>query len=188
MSANEYILGLMAIVSGLAITEWIGSLYRLLAARRAVKWDWLAAMAATFAAYMIVRSWWISWRSFGPQTDLTLGKMIWNLTQIVLLFLAARAALPESVPEVGVDMRRHYERNSWLIWGPMSLTGLMLLGSNLLYDWRRVLIPFAVAMEIAVVIGLVLTFVQRRLVHAILAPLMAVGYVAATLGERMSGN
>ena len=188
MTANEYILGLMAIVSGLAITEWIGSLYRLLAARRTVKWDWLAVVAALFSVFMIVRSWWISWRSFGPETDLTLGRMIWNLTQIVLLFLAARAALPETVPEEGVDMRAHYEKNNWLIWGPITLSGMMLLISNLVYDWHRVLVPFAIAMEIAVAVGLVLTFTTRRAIHAVLAPLVAAGYVAVTIGERMSGN
>ncbi len=188
MTANEYILGLMAIVSGLAITEWIGSFYRLLAARRAVKWDWLAGVAAAFSVYMIVRSWWISWRSFGPEADLTLGKMIWNLTEIVLLFLAARAALPEAVPEEGVDLRRHYDRNGWLIWGPITLSALMFAGSNVLYDWHRAFAIALVPIEAGVAIGCLLTFVRRRMVHALLAPLIAVGYVTVSIGERMSGN
>lgn len=188
MSANEYILGLMAIVSGLAITEWIGSLYRLLAARRAVRWDWLAALAAAFSAYMIVNSWWISWRSFGPETNLSLGRMIWNLTEIVLLFLAARAALPESVPQEGVVLRDHYDQNNWLVWGPITLSGLMLVSTNLLYDWHRAFFPGMIAIEAGAAVGLVLTLVQRRAVHAVLAPLIALGYVAATIGERMSGS
>ncbi len=186
MSANEYILGLMAIVSGLAISEWIGSLYRLLAARRAVKWDWLAGIAAAFSVYLIVHSWWISWRSFGPETNLTLGRMIWNLTEVVLFFLAARATLPESVPEEGVDLRHHYAKNSWLIWGTITLSGLMFVSTNVLYDWHRAFFLSLVVMEVGVAVGLVLTFVKRRAVHAIVLPPMALAYVAVTIGEQMS--
>jgi hypothetical protein len=185
MTANEYILGLMAIVSGLAITEWVGSLYRLLAARRAVKWDWLAAIAALFAVFLILRSWWITWRSFGPESDPTLGTMAWNLSENVMLFLAARASLPESVPDGGVDLRDHYQRNSWLIWGPITVGALMLIGSNLLYDWRSM--GRFWAMELAAAVGVVLTLVPRRRMHVFVVPAVVVFYLATTLGERMNG-
>lgn len=186
MTAKDYVLGLLAIVSGLAITEWIGSLYRLLAARRAVKWDWLATLAALFTVYLILRSWWISWRSFGPQTDLPLGTMVLDLTEIALLFLSARASLPESVPPEGVDLRQHYERHSWLIWGGLTLSAGILVASRLAYDWRDAVTAMW-AMELSVLVGILLMIFPIRRLHAILVPVAAISYVALTVGERMSG-
>ena len=186
MTTNEYILGLMAIVSGLAITEWIGSLYRLLAARNAVKWDWLAAIAAAFSVYVVLRSWWISWHSFGPETDLTLGQMAWNLSQLAFLFLATRASLPESAPETGTDLKRHYALHSWLIWGGVSASATMLVANNVMHDWRQIYLLWQ--LELALVAGILLAFIPLRRLHAILVPLVVVFYVSATLSERMIGN
>lgn len=186
MAANEYILGLMAIVSGLALTEWIGSLYRLLAARKAVRWDWLASVAAVFVAFLILRSWWISWRAFAPDANLTLGRMTWNLAELVFVFLSARASLPESVPDDGVDLRAHYASHSWLIWGGVTLSGLMLIVSNLVHDWR--VLGRMWSLLLAAAIGAMLTVFPQRWLHRVAVPLVALFYVMVSAGERMSGD
>ena len=46
MSGAEFIVGLLTIVTGLAICDMIVSLHGLLVNRRHIKWDWLALVSA----------------------------------------------------------------------------------------------------------------------------------------------
>ncbi len=185
MAANEYVLGLLAIVSGLAITEWIGSFYRLLAARRSVRWDWLAFIVAIFAVYNILYSWWVSWRSFGPhpQVSLTLGVMAIDLLEVAFMFIAARASLPEAVPEGGVDLKAHYASNSWLIWGGMAAGPGLLLAQNLVYDWHKLFTSWR--LELAILAAVLLALFRQRPFHRLLAPVVVVAWIALTVGWRM---
>ena len=50
MSLDEYLLVLLAIISGLAITEMVGGLHRLLAHRDRVKWHWLTPLTGLYVA------------------------------------------------------------------------------------------------------------------------------------------
>lgn len=61
MEIKEYFLGLLAIITGLAITDMIVSLHVLLRRFGRVRWDWLPMAAATLVFVVIVRSWWIAW-------------------------------------------------------------------------------------------------------------------------------
>ena len=127
MRTNEYVLGLMAIISGLAITDLITSLHRLLRARHRVKWDWLTLFVAAFVGMALTVSWFISWRvnvvenynpTFWRFFFLTLG-------QLIPLYLAAAAALPDEVPPEGLDLKQFYAENSRYIWG--ALTAMMIM-------------------------------------------------------------
>ena len=48
MSGADFIVGLLTIVTGLAICDMIVSLHGLLINRRHVKWDWLTLVSAAF--------------------------------------------------------------------------------------------------------------------------------------------
>ena len=117
----------MAIISGLAITDLISSLHRLLRARSRVQWDWLTLFVAAFVGMALTVSWFISWRvnvvenynpTFWRFYFLTLG-------QLVPLYLAAAAALPDEVPPAGMDLKQFYAENSRYIWG--ALTAMMIM-------------------------------------------------------------
>lgn len=45
MSGGDYVLGLLAIITGLAISDMIVSLHGLLINRKHVTWDWLPLVA-----------------------------------------------------------------------------------------------------------------------------------------------
>lgn len=62
MDVKEYLLSLMAIVTGLAIADMIVSLHGLLRRFRKVHWDWLPVVAALFVFVLIVSSWWTGLR------------------------------------------------------------------------------------------------------------------------------
>ena len=46
MTQDEYILGLLAIISGLAVSHMIGALHGILFNRHMVRWDWLMPITA----------------------------------------------------------------------------------------------------------------------------------------------
>src|SRR5215213_310860 len=98
MSGADFIVGLLTIVTGLAICDMIVSLHGLLINRHHVKWDWLAPVSAAFVVLAIINTWRMTYVAF---QDAERGPAIWVflliLVQNVGLYLAARTALPDKV-------------------------------------------------------------------------------------------
>ena len=176
MRTNEYVLSLMAIISGLAITDLVASLHRLLRARQRVQWDWLTLLVAAFAGMALTVSWFISWRvnvvenynpTFWRFFFLTLG-------QLVPLYLAAAAALPDEVPAEGVDLKQFYAENCRYIWGALAAMMVMfIITGSVIHltrgDYR------AAAMNVLqtpfLLPTLLLALVRSRRLHSILVPI-----------------
>lgn len=122
MSGTDYVLGLLAIVSGLAISDMVVSLHGLLINRRNVSWDWLTLVAASFVLLLIVGTWRVSFVAF---QEISVGPPIWVflvvLIQTACLYLAARAVLPDRV-QVGqaVDLAAHYTFVSRYLWSTIA--------------------------------------------------------------------
>jgi hypothetical protein len=175
MRTNEYVLSLMAIISGLAITDLITSLHRLLRARQRVQWDWLTLFVAGFVGIALTVSWFISWHvnaveNYNPPFwrffFLTLG-------QLVPLYLAAAAALPDEVPPEGLDLRRFYAENSRYIWSALSAMMIMFIIAGSVSqlargDYRAA--GMNVLQTPFVLPTLLLAVVRNRRVHSILVP------------------
>ena len=179
MRTNEYVLSLMAIISGLAITDLIASLHRLLRARKRVQWDWLTLFVAAFVAMALTVSWFISWRvnvvenynpTFWRFFFLTLG-------QLVPLYLAAAAALPDEVPAEGVDLKQFYAENSRYIWGALSAMMVMFIVTASVSHLRQGDYR-AAAMNVVhtpfLLPTVLLAVVPNRRVHTILVPLTVI--------------
>jgi len=98
VSGGGYLLGLILVITGLAISDLIVSLHGVLMNRRKVKWDWLALLAAVYIFLMIVNSWGVSFRAFkGDDVNPPLWQFLELIWQIIPLYLAARAALPDNI-------------------------------------------------------------------------------------------
>src|SRR4051812_44337056 len=126
MAGGEYLLAMLAIITGLAISDMVVSLHGLLLNRRLVKWDWLTLMSAAFVFIQIVDSWGISFQSF--HQDGASPPLWWFLIvlwQVIPFYLAARAVLPDHV-RVGdeVDLAGHYAFISRYVWAAISLSGV----------------------------------------------------------------
>ena len=93
MEAREYILGLMAIISGLAISDMVQSLHGLLERARRVRWAWAPLATAAFVLVTIVYSWWAAWEA--DLVPISLWAFLLLLGQQIALVLAAKAALPD---------------------------------------------------------------------------------------------
>lgn len=115
MNSFEYITVLVSIVIGLAIADIATSLHRLLRAGRRVRWDWISPTAAALVLLELFNLWW-KWHGF---TGETLGDVMPYFVVLLLLFLAASASLPDTVPEGGIDLRQFEQethRYFWLVY------------------------------------------------------------------------
>ena len=176
MSGGGYLLGLILVITGLAISDLVVSLHGVLMHRRKVKWDWLALLAAAYIFLMIVNSWGVSFRAFkGDDVNPPLWQFLELIWQIIPLYLAARAALPDIVSAEGVDLAAHYASVSRYFWSAIGLTLLLYLVGVSFY--RGAVLPVlredwgAVAQLVLVTVLIVFA---RREFHRIVVPLVMV--------------
>jgi hypothetical protein len=128
MLSGDFAIGLMTIITGLAIADLVISTHGLLMNRRRVRWDWLALLAAFLIFLLIVSSWGISYKTMGNQMiNPPLWLFVIGLSQIIPLYLAARAALPDSVDDKGVDLAAHYAGIRRYFWGSVAFTYAMFV-------------------------------------------------------------
>ena len=186
MEPAEYILALLAIISGLAISEMVVSLHRLLVHRRNVRWDWLTLVAAAFVFLLIVSSWGVSYRAFN---DLPLGPWFWefvlNLCQLIGIYLAARGILPDDIgPSEHVDLVAHYAFISRYVWTSLSVTYALYLMFAIMFAGIEQLAARWEAIVGLVVIGALAMWSSRRF-HQLAVPALFALMCASTLPERL---
>lgn len=187
MTWGEYVLGLMLIISGLAISDMIASLHGLLLHRRSVKWDWLALTAAAYVLLVIINSWGISFRAFNRGDEqLQLWSFLLVLCQVIPLYLAARASIPDEVTEE-TDLRSHYSFISRYYWTSLAVS----FGVYLLIGFRRGPFMQNLASEWTAVaqLALMLALIARpdRKLHQLLLPLMLLLFCIGHLTKPLFG-
>ena len=110
----EHMLIFASIIVGVAVTDQMISLNRLLRARRRVKWDWAVPVVALLALLTVLQIWWsIAQPSEGP---ITIGQFLPTLVELILLFLLCSATLPDEVPADGLSLRTFYHEQGSYIW------------------------------------------------------------------------
>src|SRR5438045_1231650 len=104
MDAFSYLSVLLSIILGLAITQVLQGLGKLMQARARVTFFWPPVVIALTLLMMFVQSW---WAMFGLRTQ-----RIWTfagfavvILQTILSYLMAALILPEVPPEGRVDLR-----------------------------------------------------------------------------------
>lgn len=127
MTGFEYTLPLVSVLVGLAITDLAISLHRLLRSRKIVKWDWLPLVSMLLALFSVLEVW---WRFYATQNDIfytTLGGFLPLAGQLIILFLINAAALPDNVPDEGLDLKKFYENNGPYFWSLFSVYVLFVI-------------------------------------------------------------
>ena len=174
MTPFEYVLPLVSVLVGLALADLSVSLHRLLRARHRVRWDWLPLAAAALAVLTALQFWWAFYNSQADTFYQTLGGFIPLAAQFVVLFLINAAALPDEVPDEGLDLRRFYDANSPYFWSLYAALFLLLVahrvgayavgyqpgGVGAIASW-------AVASLVPVVLFVALARIRRRTFHAV---------------------
>lgn len=189
MAGGEYLLALLAIITGLAISDMVVSLHGLLLNRRLVKWDWLTLMSAAFVFISIVNSWGISFRSFNQDgVSPPLWSFLIVLCQVIPFYLAARAVLPDHV-RVGdeVDLAGHYAFISRYFWAAISLSAVNYLALSVVYGGFRIIIEEEWPTILALSLMAPLIIWPDRRLHRILVPILFAFLCVKALPARLLG-
>ncbi|CAN5169838.1 hypothetical protein BH10PSE1_BH10PSE1_18300 [soil metagenome] len=188
MDAKEYLLSLLAILTGLAISDMVVSLHGLLRRFRQVHWDWLPVTAAALIFAVIVNSWWISWNS--KWEGMTPVEFMIVLGQLISMFLAAKAILPDDKDEDRLDLLDYYRRTNRYVWTAVSAACLFMIvqavyGGNPLQDPIGFLLwsaPFFIYSGVA----LMLTWIQRMTLHRVVVPVLLIINLIESSAQHMT--
>jgi hypothetical protein len=190
MSAADYILGLLTIVTGLAISDMIVSLHGLLINRRQVKWDWLPLVASAFVLVLIINTWRMTYVVFeGSERGPPIWIFLIILSANIGLYLAARAALPDRV-DIGksFSLRDYYEfvaRYLWsalaVLYGGVTLMGALTLVTRGETDLEDLFVPGLMTFPVVVALAI---WTERKL-HRIAVPLLFVWLCVRVLPARL---
>jgi len=127
---NENVLVFASIIVGVAVSDQLTSLHRLLKRRADVRWDWLLLWVATLALLTLIQIWW-TLAGQRQQAPMTIGHFLPMLVLLVLLFLLAAASLPDELAEGPIDLRAYYRNQSRYIWSLYALTLSWLIGTQM---------------------------------------------------------
>ena len=173
MLSGDFAIGLMTIITGLAIADMVASMHVVFMSRRQVQWDWLAILAAAYIFLLIVSSWGISYRTMGNQMiNPPLWLFVVGLSQIIPLYLAARASLPDAVDPEGVSLAIHYAKVHRYFWVSLGFTYLMFVAYGAFILGPGVLAGSYFSSTAQLVMIAVLVAVPDRRVHAIFVPMI----------------
>jgi len=130
MAIPDFVLGFVAIVIGLAVSDLLMSLHRLLRAGRRVKWDWLALSFATLMLLVTVLFWWFSFNWYQGATSATIASFLPKFLFLIITFLMIAACLPDEVPQEGLDLREFYMSSRVHLWSLVSLSLVVIVIVN----------------------------------------------------------
>jgi hypothetical protein len=169
MTPFQYLLVLVSILMSLAIADILTSLHRLLRVRHQIRWHWHPLAAALVVLLAIWEFWWKFYR---------LGRMeVWShyttflllMLHLILLFLLACAALPDSAPGT-LDLATYYEQNRKYFWTLFALFSFSAVSVNLVAavqtDPLPTLLFRAVPNLLCAGVMLSLAFVRSKTYHS----------------------
>ena len=121
---------LLSIILGLAITQVLQGLGRLIQARERVRFYWPPVLWALVLLVIYVQSW---WAMFGlrDHRDWTFLAFSVVVLQTILLYLLAALALPDLTPEGPIDLRASYHGHSRWFYSTAALLAVVSLGKDL---------------------------------------------------------
>ena len=177
MSIAEFVLGFVGIIIGLGVADLLTSLHKLLRAGKRVRWHWATPSLAILMLLVTLVLWWWSFRWFGEIASETIADFLPKFLVLVFGFLMMASALPDEVPDGGIDLREFYLSSRIHLWSLMSAT----LGAIVVIYWldhwtigvtRLVAITWPSIVSFA--LALVATLTPKMRIHA-----LAIGWIFA---------
>lgn len=130
----EQALVFASIVLGYGLASELGNLNRLIRSKN-VRWHWTQVGYAIFVLLTVMAFWWMI---AGTQPDtVSLGKFLPIMWVLILLNLMCAAALPDEVPDGGLELREYYLENRRYLWALYALAMLPLSANWLMVLYER---------------------------------------------------
>ena len=114
-----------SIILGVAISDQILSLHRLLRSEAPIKWHWAQPWFALLVLQLNVMIW---WGMAGHESGrITIGAFLPALVVLILLALLTVSTLPDKIPEKGLDLAEYYRSNARYQWLLLSAATAWLI-------------------------------------------------------------
>lgn len=167
MHVGEYILALVSIVLGLALTDLAFSTHRLIRRRADVKFDPAPIIAALVAAYLVFLNFWGDYHHYRTVTEAGLWPTLPNFAILFINFLIAAAALPDEW-DGKLDLWEYYLGTRRQFWTLVAIGTLLATAYNAVNEAH---LPISGYISAALVVAFAATLCisQRRWVHLGLA-------------------
>lgn len=195
MTQFDYLVPLVAIMIGLALTDLAASFHRLMRGRPRVRWHWFPFAAAVMVILAILEMWWNLPHLSRPGQGFTVGMFLPFLAELMLLYLLASAALPDDVPAGGVDLQAYYFENRRYFWSLFAALLAMFVLHRLGTAWavygpRAVarMIPNVVPNVILIAIVVSLAISGRRWWHGLWLLLLPLFYLFTVFSRELSAG
>jgi hypothetical protein len=138
MEKFNYVVALVAVITGLGLSDVTISLHRLMKRRAGVTWDWIPVGLGLYLGLALMRLWYQLWgvRAFDGVTDLPFVTA--QVVQTLVLVLVASAALPDEDDFHGgsINLREYYDRHGKYIWTMYLVFEALWLATGV-YFWAR---------------------------------------------------
>ena len=102
-----YLSAFVTIILALSIANLLDSFHKLLRARRRVDWHPIPVIVAVLATLLVISEFFSLWFEF-QVTSITMVRMLQLLATPLVIAFFAYAALPDEVPEEGIDLYQFY--------------------------------------------------------------------------------
>jgi hypothetical protein len=143
-----------------------------------VRWDWLPLGAALLVLLLILQFWW----EFYQMGHAEIWTRYWGFlilaAALISMFLLASAALPDAVPDDGLDLADYYDENRRYFWILFTLFTLLAFVLDYLTFTDSENIPTGPLRAIPTLgiaaLLLSLAVVRKRAYHAVMVPLLLV--------------
>lgn len=176
----EQALVFASIIVGVAVSDQILSLHRLLRSKAPIKWHWAQPWFALIVLLLNVMIWWSIASMTGAKAALTIGAFIPLLVLLILLALLTASSLPDRIGDEGIDLAQYYQSNRRYQWTVLGLAMTWNFGSDMAEGTRdgTPILDFLAGREADIVILVVMfamAFARRWW-------LVAVGLAVLSLG------
>lgn len=187
MGLFEFLMILMSVVIGLALSELLTGLANLLRVRETVKFYWIHALFQFGVFFALLQQWWESW-DLVDVGAISFGSVLAMLIPSVMLFLIAHLLYPRPATDANLD--EYYYRQAPILWGLVVLGTLVGTFSGPLLEGEPVFYVDNISGFPVMAICTALIVSKSRRVHSLLAPLIVVLVVLDTwlANPAISGN
>ena len=180
MDKFEYVVALVAVITGVGLSDVALSLHRLLKRRADVVWHWIPVALALYASVVLMRLWYQFWSVHETEVATTLPFVAVQTLQTLVLVLVAVAALPDEDDFRGgrIDLRAYYDSQWRYIWTMYLLFLAQWIGTGIyfrMYSGDGPVTPIAAFLAFfAIPIVLSIAALVRRRWHGPLIVLLVV--------------
>lgn len=167
MGLFEFLMILLSVVIGLALSELLTGLAHLLANRDTVKFYWIHSLFQLGVFMALLQQWWESWHWADVET-IEFSDVLLQLFQPVLLFLIAHLLNPQEA--AGLDLKNYYFRQSPVLWTLVAIGTIVGTFVAPLMRGDEVFELGNISGTPLILIAFALILSKREMVHSLLVP------------------